>query len=195
MIKVELQKTHPDGYAQIRDAHLAKIQAKEEVKFELANNYRKVLYKQYNNTCAYLATTFDAEEVRLNRSIDHFKPQKACPECMYDWDNFRLCDGKLNRTFPDGWPKKGEEVLDPCAEDFDSNWFYLDVATGSYLPSSHVPTDKLDLVSSTCIYLNKHDYPSWRLRIIWSYLSGLWSKEHINRFYPGIYYALTGFPA
>lgn len=181
-----------------------KYQAYKEEKLErfltdgkwskLSPSFERELYIQLNNTCSFLAISFDVEPMKGQHSIDHFMPKSSMPQHAYDWDNFRLCEKRLNASFPDGWPEKAQKVLDPASKSWHNNWFYLDEATGLYVCSSHVPEKSRDLVISTCKYLNKDSFPTHRLAVLSRVRKGEIAEHHLRSHYPGIYYALRVFP-
>jgi len=74
------------------------------------------LMQLYNENCAYsgLRLTKKAKEA----SVDHYLSKVENPNEAYKWNNFRLCNCRIN-----GW-KGINQVVDPFT--IQPDWFYLD---------------------------------------------------------------------
>ncbi len=77
------------------------------------------LRKAYGNFCAYTGVRIEPVEVA---TVDHFKPRTTYPDLAYEWDNFRLCRGRINSR-----KNNFEDVLDPF--EIENGWFALDFDT------------------------------------------------------------------
>lgn len=192
MIRINLGQV-PERYIGYRARNLARFLVDRE--WRLSKGYKRALDTQLNNTCSFLGISFNVEGMKGQKTIEHFMPKSSMPQHTYDWDNFRLCEKRLNASFPDGWPDKAHRVLDPAADFWHNNWFYLDRATGYYACSTLVPPQHVDLVKSTCEFLNKHDFPQLRLGILERVKMGSIAENRLKSHYPGIHTALQIFPA
>jgi hypothetical protein len=77
------------------------------------------LRKAYGNFCAYTGVRIEPVEVA---TVDHFISRKSNPDLAYEWDNFRLCRGRINSR-----KNEFEDVLDPF--EIENGWFILDFDT------------------------------------------------------------------
>lgn len=71
----------------------------------------------YKNICAYLGMRI--HESTGAATVDHFLPKSQHQKSAYEWSNYRLATGDVNRA-------KGEaKVLDPF--EIENGWFVLDI--------------------------------------------------------------------
>lgn len=74
------------------------------------------LYRVYGGICAYSAHWIPRS--LTDPTVDHFIPKSNRPELAYEWDNFRLSCGRLNRL-----KLNYEDVLDPFT--IGADWFWM----------------------------------------------------------------------
>jgi hypothetical protein len=129
------------------------------------------LFNAYKGICAYSASwtkRATATAAQLDWSVDHYVPRSAMPSLAYEWDNFRLCRGRLNA-------RKGShrDVLDPFT--LAIGWFRLDFQTFLLVPDANLPAADKALVSATIARLalnTDNDYVNERIGAIRQYCLG-----------------------
>jgi hypothetical protein len=93
------------------------------------------LYREYNQTCAYLAVHF--ERAAGGGTVDHFVAKSKLPSQAYEWANFRLASAIVNSRKCDF-----DDVLDPFTLGLD--WFHLELVTGQIYPNPKIdPADQV----------------------------------------------------
>jgi len=98
----------------------------------------------YNQTCSYLG-----EWISKPGSIDHFIPKSRQPNLAYEWDNYRLCDPKINNY------KGDNDVADPFG--IKVGWFVLDLPSCLIKPGTGLSREEEQLVQKTIDILKLND--------------------------------------
>ncbi len=143
------------------------------------------LFRAYQGVCAYCASwtkRATAMTTPQDSSIDHFVPRSAVPAKAYEWDNFRLCRGRLNMR-----KASHSDVLDPFT--LNQGWFKLDFRTFLLVPDSSLSTADRGRVLATIdrLQLNSdNDYVNERVRAIRSYCLGAATFAQLASRYPFI---------
>lgn len=105
------------------------------------------LYSEYSGICAYTSMHMVYAE-----TIDHFRPKSKYPELAYEWDNLRLCRGRVNVSKGDS-----EHVLDPF--EVENTWFKLELPSCLIKAAPGLPHDIKVKVNNTLntLRLNSDD--------------------------------------
>jgi len=141
------------------------------------------LFNAYNGICAYCASwTFRANQTTRpeDGTTDHFVPKSAVPAQAYEWDNFRLCRGRLNMR-----KENYRDVLDPLT--LAPGWFKLDFRTFLLVPNPTLPAmDRARVVATIDrLQLNTdNDYVTERVGAIREYCAGKATLAQLDKRYP-----------
>lgn len=138
------------------------------------------LYREYNQTCAYLA-------VHIERAVggvtaDHFVAKSQLPGQAYEWPNFRLASAIVNARKCDF-----DDVLDPFA--LAADWFQLELVTGQIYPSPEIdPADQV-LVDQTIkrVGLDNAINREMRARHYQDYRQGSYTADFLRRRSPFVF--------
>jgi len=148
------------------------------------------LLNVYKGICAYCASwtkRATAATTPQDSSIDHFVPKSVAPTVAYEWDNFRLCRGRLNTR-----KASHQDVLDPFT--LAKGWFKLDFLTFRIVPNSSLPAEDRARVEATVnrLQLNlDNDYVTERVGAIRSYCLGAATLTQLANRYPFIAAEMT----
>lgn len=138
------------------------------------------LYREYEQTCAYLAVHF--ERATGGVTVDHFVAKSQLPGQAYEWANFRLASAIVNARKCDF-----SDVLDPFA--LPPDWFRLELVTGRiYANPGIAPADQV-LVATTIkrIGLDDDVNREMRARHFEEYCRGLYTADFLSRRSPFVY--------
>ncbi|QHG89153.1 MULTISPECIES: hypothetical protein [Xanthomonas] len=138
------------------------------------------LYREYNQTCAYLA-------VRIERAVggvtaDHFVAKSKLPGQAYEWMNFRLASAIVNARKCDF-----EDVLDPFV--LPAGWFRLELVTGQVYPSSDIDAADMTRVVKTIerVGLDNSINREMRARHFQEYFQGDITANFLQRYSPFVH--------
>lgn len=138
------------------------------------------LYREYNQTCAYLA-------VHIERAVggvtaDHFVAKSQLPGQAYEWSNFRLASAIVNARKCDF-----DDVLDPFV--LAADWFRLELVTGHIYPNPGI--DRADQVrvhqTITRVDLDNERNREMRARHFQEYCQGDYTADFLRRRSPLVY--------
>jgi 5-methylcytosine-specific restriction endonuclease McrA len=181
VIRVEPRPEYPDFDAEVRKpgyAFLGQNPNPTSEQFRKKNYWSRALpelHAAYAGICAYTCAYLPD-----NGSVDHFVPKASSPARAYEWDNFRLCSGRVNST-------KGNsaEVLDPFV--IQDGWFTLDIPSCLIKPNPDLPHDVRAGVRGTvnALRLNSDDlYVQERCAILVALAEEHISLDFVRRRYP-----------
>lgn len=113
-------------------------------------------------------------------SVDHFLPKATHPHLAYEWNNFRLANGRVNSS-------KGDltEILDPFL--IQDDWFYMNVPACLLVPNPALDKALRSQISGTInsLRLNQDDtYVQERCNILMDYARDDVSIGFLQRRYP-----------
>jgi len=148
---------------------------KEFKKHAYWNKAASDLYTEYSGICAYTAMHMVYPE-----SVDHFKPKSKYPALAYEWNNLRLCRGRVNVSKGDN-----DHLLDPF--EVENTWFRLELPSCLIKAAPGLAHDIKVKVNSTLntLRLNSDDsLVQERCNILLAYARKHISKEFLAERYP-----------
>jgi hypothetical protein len=138
------------------------------------------LYREYSQTCAYLAVHI--ERATGGVTADHFVAKSKLPGQAYEWSNFRLASAIVNARKCDF-----SDVLDPFTLLLD--WFRLELVTGRIFPNPDIAPADQALVVATIerIGLDNAINREMRARHYQEYREGAYTAVFLLRRSPFVY--------
>jgi len=136
------------------------------------------LHAAYSGICAYTAMY-----IPDRGSVDHFHPKKLFPNLAYEWDNYRLANGRINSTKGDS-----QDVLDPF--EIEDEWFHLDLPSCLIKPAPELEKETRTRVKATIntLRLNADDvYVNERLQILLLLAKHFITMQFLQQRYPFLY--------
>lgn len=138
------------------------------------------LYRDYEQTCAYLAVHF--ERATGGVTVDHFVAKSQLPGQAYEWSNFRLASAIVNARKCDF-----SDVLDPFT--LPADWFRLELVTGRiYANPGIAPADQaLVIATIDRVGLDNATNREMRARHYQDYRQGDYTAAFLLRRSPFVY--------
>lgn len=138
------------------------------------------LYREYEQTCAYLAVHI--ERATGGVTADHFVAKSQLPGQAYEWSNFRLASAIVNARKCDFG-----DVLDPFT--LPPDWFRLELVTGHIFPSPSIaPADQARVIATIeRVGLDNAINREMRARHYEEYCRGLYTTDFLRRRSPFVY--------
>jgi len=138
------------------------------------------LYREYDQTCAYLAVHM--ERATGGVTADHFVAKSQLPGQAYEWSNFRLASAIVNARKCDF-----SDVLDPFA--LPPDWFRLELVTGRiYANPGIAPADQALVVATIDrVGLDNATNREMRARHYQEYRQGAYTAGFLSRRSPFVY--------
>jgi hypothetical protein len=136
----------------------------------------KDLHAAYKGICAYRCVYL----VEGDFSVDHFLPKSRHPVHAYEWKNYRLAGGRVNRH-----KDNCEGIVDPF--NLESGWFVLDFPSCLVRPSDHLTEEQRNLVERTISVLKLNDDDSFvqdRCDLMVDYSKKNVTHDYLSRRYP-----------
>ena len=138
------------------------------------------LYREYGQTCAYLAVVM--ERATGGVTADHFVAKSQLPGQAYEWSNFRLASAIVNARKCDF-----SDVLDPFL--LPPDWFRLELVTGRIYANPNIAQDDQDRVNATIerVGLDNPINREMRARHYQEYRQGEYTQSFLSRRSPFVY--------
>lgn len=138
------------------------------------------LYREYDQTCAYLAVHI--ERATGGVTADHFVAKSQLPGQAYEWSNFRLASAIVNARKCDF-----SDVLDPFV--LPPDWFRLELVTGRIYASPDIaPADQARVMATIeRVGLDNATSREMRARHYQEYRQGAYTAAFLLRRSPFVY--------
>jgi hypothetical protein len=182
LIPVTAQPEPADFGASVRapgQAFLRNVPHPTDAQFKKNNHWKHALPSlktAYRSVCAYSSLWMPGA-----CTVDHFQPKSSHPHLAYEWGNYRLAHGTINRN-------KGDsiDVLDPFH--IQAGWFVLDFATLWVRPepSSQAAIQAAVQRSIDILKLNDDMWVQIRFELFRCYRTGECTLAYLQRMYPFI---------
>ncbi|MDI9247118.1 hypothetical protein QMZ25_00810 [Stenotrophomonas sp. RS-48] len=139
------------------------------------------LYREYNQTCAYLAVYI--ERAVGGVTADHFVAKSKLPRRAYEWDNFRLASAIVNARKCDF-----DDVLDPFV--LPPQWFQIELVSGRIYPNPGINPVDIDRVDETIkrVGLDNDINRKMRATHFQDYCAGDISENFLRRHSPLVHF-------
>jgi len=139
------------------------------------------LYREYDQTCAYLAVHI--ERATGGVTADHFVAKSQLPGQAYEWSNFRLASAIVNARKCDF-----SDVLDPFT--LPPDWFRLELVTGRIYANPGMATADQARVMATIerVGLDNAINREMRARHYQEYRQGDYTADFLSRRSPFVYH-------